>query len=414
MLNTKYILIGVGVLVVLLLGGTWFYFANFVSSPATQTGTQNDPFGVPGNSTGVTNGQTPNDGTTQTITTAGQSSNSKIFLISSSPVVGATLIQVLHPTTTVARYIRQEDGHVYDLPLDVSGAVPRIVSNVTIPGGQRAIWTEGGNSAIMQYLDDDTLKSMYLGFPAATTTNITLPTRIVFLPDNIVDLAASPDGKSIVYLIKTASGVDGYITKPDGTNNKKVFSLPLSQVLVSWPATTTLLAYSKPGFGIAGIAFSVDTKSGAATTLVAANNLSAIANGSFTKMIYQSSSADSDTGSTFIHNIKNNTDAPLGYDPFPEKCVWGISASNLYCAVPPQYPANYLGLWHLGAYSLADNIVLYNTDTGRLSLVGIPGSVRDGGSKSDILEMSVSPNEKYLSFTTKGSRAVWGVRLSLQ
>jgi hypothetical protein len=413
-MNTKYILIAAGVLLVMLLGGSWFYFFNLAGSPTAQTGTQTDPFGVPiDNSTVIPSDTSSNDNGSQTINTPGQVSQTKIFQITASPVVGSTLIQTLRPTTTLARYIKQEDGHVYDLALDVPGALPRVVSNVTIPGGQRAIWVEGGNAAIMQYLDGTIVKSVYLGFPPATTsTAVTLPTRIVFLPDSIVDIAASPDGNSIAYLLKTAAGVDGYITKPDGTNNKKVFALPLSQVLISWPATTTLLAQTKSAAGVSGIVFSINTKSGAATSLIAALSLSAIANSTFTKMIYQSSPAVGDTSATFIHNIKNNTDAPLGFDPFPEKCIWGISPSNLYCAVPTQYAANYLDLWHLGAASLADNVVSYNVETGRVSLLGIPGSTRDGGVASDILEMALSPNEKYLSFTAKGSRSVWGVRLT--
>jgi len=400
-----------GVVLILLAASAWFFFSRF-STPSTQPGTQTDPFGVPVDDSTVTPTDTSPDGT-QTIDTPGQTSQTKIFQITPGPVVGATLIQILHPTTTLVRYIKQEDGHVFDLPLDVSGALPRVVSNVTIPGGKRAIWVEGGSAAVMQYLDGDTVKSVYLGFPAVATSSATRPTRIVFLPDSIVDIAASPDGKSIVYMLKTAKGVDGYITKPDGTNNRKVFSLPLSQVLISWPSTGTLLAQTKSTAGLPGIAFSVDVKTGAATALVYAPGLTATADSTFSKIIYQTTQPASTVRSTYVHDIKKGIDRALSLDPYPEKCIWPSSAtSTMYCAVPLTFvPVNYLDLWHLGAAGVADTLMVFDVTTAKSTILTTPGS-SEGGVASDIFEIAASPNEKYISFTNKGSRSLWGVRLS--
>ncbi len=321
-----------------------------------------------------------------------------------APVVGATLIQILHPTTTLARYIMQENGHVFDLPLDVAGAVPRVVSNVTIPGGQRAIWLEQGNAAIMQYLEGSTVKSVYLGFPTATTTNvaITQPTRLVFLPDSIVDIAASPDGNSVTYLLKTSSGVDGYIAKSDGTGSKKVFSLPLSQVLISWPSQSKLLVQTKSASGVPGVVFSVDAKSGAVTPIVYAQGITATSDKNFSQVIYQISQIGATGSFSYSHDVKANTNRLLSFSPIPEKCIWSLNASStMYCATPVSHVGpSYLDLWHQGAASTADSIFLFNASSGGNTAIATPGSA-DGGVQSDILEMALSPNEKYLSFTTK-------------
>jgi len=74
-------------------------------------------------------------------------------------------------------------------------------------------------------------------------------------------------------------------------------------------------------------------------------------------------------------------------------------------------PSNYLDLWHQGAADSAEGIFTYNISANNFSAVAIPGSA-DGGTASDILEMALSPDEHYLSYTTKGDRSLWGVTLS--
>ncbi len=389
----------------------WFFFFR---STGTLTTDGNTPSSLFGNSPDSTNTQTnSNTGAngTQAINTTVAAAQ-KIFKITDGPIVGATLIQTLHPTTTLARYIRQDDGHVYDVPLGVAGVVPRIVSNVTIPGGQRAIWIEGGNGAVLQYVDDaNIVKTVYMGFPVATSSGGILPTRLQFLPDNIVDIAASPDGKSVAYLIKTTTGSDGYIAKSDGTGSKKTFSLPLSQMLISWPSDGSLLVQTKSAAGITGIAFSIDTKSGGVSQLVTAAGLTATANRTFSDIVYKK--ADGISNATYAHNIKNGGNISLSFSPIPEKCIWSVQNNALmYCAAPLQYVSpDYLDTWHQGVTSAPDALFFYNLSNGANAAIASPGSA-DGGILSDIFEMALSPNEHYLSFTTKGSRALWGVLLS--
>jgi hypothetical protein len=388
----------------------WFFFFRPTATVSTAgTGSNGFNVNIPNNSN-TTTAPTDTNGSQTLNTTA--SSAQKIFEISSGPVVGATLIQTLRPTTTLARYIRQDDGHVYDVPLGVSGAVPKVVSNITIPGGQRALWVEGGNAAIMQYLDNsDTVKTVYMGFPQATTTGAVLPTKIQFLPDNLVDIAASPDGKSVAYLVKTSYGADGYIAKDDGTASRKLFSLPLSQLVLSWPAQNTLLVQTKSAAGEQGIAFSVNASSGVASQLVTALGLAAAADPTFSYIMYQK--VEASARATYLHYIQKNIDTGLSYNPIPEKCTWStIATSSAFCAVPSEYvDSNYLDMWHQGTASAPDSVILYDLSTAKSTLLAEPGS-NDGGKASDILEMALSPDEHYLSYTTKGDRSLWGVLLA--
>ncbi len=293
--------------------------------------------------------------------------------------------------------------------LDSAGAIPRALSNTTIPGSVRGTWADSGWSVILQYLDTGAIKSVYLGFPAATSTS-GAPVQIKFLPDNILDLASSPDGKNIVYIVPNVAGSDAYVTKPDGTNGKKLFTLPFSQLLVSWPAPNTQLLWTKSAASVAGAAFSVNTSTGGVVPLLYAPGLTVGADRSFTHVLYQNTSG-AETNS-YVHNTKTGEDKPLPFEPAPERCVWSkIASSTAYCATPVENaPAAYLDLWHKGAASVADTIVSYNFLTGGSDIVTTPGT--DGGVTSDIAEMAISQDDRYLVFIKKGDRSLWGVRLT--
>ncbi len=402
---------------IVLVFAAWFFFfrssAELVSTAPTSVdfGIANERPGVAGQ--GETN--TPGGATNEPFTPSQNTQNQKIFQLAAGPIAGAVLIQTTRPTTTLARFIMAESGRVFDLPLDVPGALPRSVSNTTIPGIARALWLPEGLGALVQYESDGVRKTLFLGLVnASTTLNASAnpqPTHIQYLPDNIIDLALSPDGKNVAYLLTTKSGVDGHVAKSDGTGAKKLFSSPLSQALLSWPAANTLLLQTKSVYGALGAAFSVDTRTGALSTLFFANALSSIADKTFSRVIYQTV-LDSGIRTTFVHDLARNRDTGLSFSPIPSKCVWGATAtSTLYCATPLQYvPPNYMDLWLMGLAGAADSLVSFNVTGGSSLIRATPGT--DGGVPSDMIEISPSPDEKYLSFIRRSDRTLWGIRLT--
>jgi len=344
--------------------------------------------------------------------TVGYTGTKRIFKLADGPVAAATFVQTFNPTTTVARYIMQDSGRVFDLPVEVPGSVPRVVSNTTIPAVANALWGEGGESVVLQYIEGETTKTLYMRFPvrATSTPSTPPPAQIRFLPDNILTLAVSPDGKKVAYMLATQNGAAGYTADIQGTGSKLLFSTPLAQVRLTWPATNTLLLQTKTALGVPGMAFSVSLN-GTVTPLLHAPGLSAFADASFTKVLYQTA-----TGAdvkTYSHDMVSGKDLRLSFDPFPEKCVQGGKSSVLiYCALPLAYIApQYLDLWHLGLSSMADSLVAFNTATGARIIIGTPG-VGEGGKQSDIISMAVSPADAYVSFITKGDHSLWGARLT--
>ena len=329
---------------------------------------------------------------------------SKVFKITDGPVAGATLLQTHHPTTTLARFVLQTTGHVLEVPLDSPGAISRAVSNTTIPGVVRALWTPWGD-ALLQYLDGETVKTLHL-----QTSTSTQATRIQFLPNDLIDVALSPNGTQAAYLLPRAGGADGYVARSDGSAARQLFSVPLSQVLLSWPSATTMLLQSKPRAGIVGMAFSVDARSGSVVPLLSGLGLTATADKAFGMVVYQTNNGADRF--TFAHAVQKGEGRPLSFDPLPEKCVWGqTSSTTLYCAaLLTLEPAGQVDLWRMGVGSTAESIFAFGVDAGGARLVATPGS-SDGGIPSDVAEIMVSPDDHYVLFIKRGDRSLWGIRL---
>lgn len=336
-------------------------------------------------------------------------SSQKVFKVAEGPIAGATLIDTTLPTSTIARFVAAQNGRVFDLLLDSQGAVPKAVSNTTIPGVYNAAWGAEGRGVILQYLDGDAVKTAHLSLPApnATTSNV----RVQFLPSGITSFALSQDGGSVAYLLKTQSGSDGYVARADGGDAKKLFSLPLSQIRLSWPSASAIFAYTAPATGVTGMLFSIDGK-GSVTPLLSAPGITALGNRTLSHVLYQTASPEGRT--SYAQHMATGKATPLSYDPVPELCVWSLATTtSVYCAVPNAYvPYNYLDLRHLGLSDAPMDIVRYDVALGRSARIATPGA--DGGAPSDIAELAVSKNDTYVLFIRKADRSLWAVRLGSQ
>lgn len=402
--NFKWIAILVGGGVALASFLAWLIL---FKTPTVAPVTEQPSFGTGDNTTTATLEQQSTTNGSGLVSERGIDNSQQVFKVADGPVAGAVLLQTTRPTSTIARYIMQTNGHAFDIVLDSPGAVAKSLSNTTLPGIARIVWSEAGRGAVAQYLDQGVIKTVHFGYPASGASSTVV--RIQFLPPNISSIAASPDGSQITYIVPTTNGVDGYTSNPDGGAQKKLFSLPLSQVSIMWPSPNTLLVQSASAASTPGVLYSIDAKSGSVTPLLYANGLSATANRTFSRVVYQT--VDS-TRNSYAYDVRSGLSKALSFDPIPEACRWSPTASStLYCAAPVSaVPANYLDLWHLGAASAPSTIVSFDTATGLSNIIAIPGQL-GGGEPGDATDISISPDEKYLLYVRKGDRSVWAVRL---
>ena len=398
-------------MVVLLGLAVWFLFFHssiFTTKPGA-TIKNSQSFSTAGDSQTTPNTPITTDG--QTVDTSGINPNQKIFKIADGPVLSATFVQTYGPTTTLARYTMQDNGHVFDMPVDVPGAIAHVVSNITIPGLTNGVWTQLGNAILLQYNESGVIKTLSLGFSAGASTTASSTPTIHFFPDNIAGIASSPDGTQVAYILTTNNGAVGYLAHTDGTGSKVLFTLPFSQITIAWPSIHTLLVQTKEATGVPGIAFSVST-AGSILPLLYADSLSSTANVTFAKVVYQSTKTGAATRNTYVHDTTSGLDHVLPFNPLPEKCVWSMtSTSTMYCAAPlDATPANYIDLWHQGLTTITDRIFAFDVDHGLTSMVADPGGTQ-GGAKADIAQVAVSPDGKYILYITRGDRTLWGVHI---
>ncbi len=409
----KILLVGglVGVCALVLFTAWYFLFRQPTPTTNTQT-----PYTINNSQTFTTNNPV-GGGTPTTQGKVDQSAvgdpNTKIFKVTDGPVAAAVFIELRNPTTTLARYVMQDSGHVLELPLGVPGAIARVVSNTTVPGINNALWVEQGRGLLLQYTDQGVIKTVYEEFATSSNKAATAsPSKIQFLPNNIIGISGAPSGTQIAYLMRAkAGGVVAFTANPDGSKSSALFTFPLSQVLLSWPSQVALLLQTKSASGVPGMAYSVIAKTGSISPLVYANSLSATANQTFSKVVYQSTPGA--TRITYAHDIKSGRDLELPFNPFPERCVWSaVSTNTMYCAAPlDSTPTNYLDLWHQGLGSVADSIFAFEVGQALGKLVAFPGS-KQGGTADSIASMALSSRNDYLLYTTRGVRALWGVHIS--
>ena len=220
----------------------------------------------------------------------------------------------------------------------------RAFSNTTIPGIENAIWagTTGqaesniGSAVLLQYLDSGLTKTVFVGFPSATSTATSSVRQKCRFKSTFCRTISSRSPRRptagawrICSAPKTVQ--TGYIAKNNGTASRVLFTLPLSQVTLSWPSPNVLLVVSKPDAASPGIAFSVSTKSGAVSQLLFAQGLSAIADAAFSTIIYQTTNG---SRQTYTHSIATGKDQALSHQPIPEMRVEPTASSTLLCAAP--------------------------------------------------------------------------------
>lgn len=355
--------------------------------------------------------QTVGGGETNVPSTNSSSLN-KVFKIADGPIASAAFTQTTLPTTTLVRYVMATNGHVMDLAIDVPGAAAKPVSNTTIPGVFSAVWGQNATSTVLRYNDGGLIKSVAIAFASSTVGGVAAPTRIQFLPNSIISIAVSPDGKNIAYVLKTSGGVDGYIADITGANQKKLFSFFLSQVVLSWPSPGTLLLQTKSAADVPGIAFSINVRTGTVVPLLYASGLFALANDTFSKVIYQTVGGTANTHETYLHTMSTGQDETLLFNPLVEKCIWSAFQQKLlFCAAPlADTDASYLGLWHQGLSIEPESILQYDIDartTGLVTTLGTDNQAPVGG----VDQIASSPDGKYILFITRGDHSLWGVRL---
>jgi len=334
----------------------------------------------------------------------------KLRQISKTPVAGVFASSTA--SSSIVRYMDRGTGHLFEAT-NLSNEITTL-SNTTLPKIYEAYGNRNGSNFIIRYLKDDTdiISNFYTELRSTGTSTSQTPFELKgkFLSGEIDQIAIAPTGDRVfTWNIESGNGV-GYISNFDEKTKTKVYSSPLTQVNIDWPATTTVTLTTKASSVASGFIYSIDTKTGDLRTVV--GNIRGLAgkmSRDATKILL--SSRTSGSIGTTVRNLKDNTNIDILFKTLAEKCVWSsLRVNELYCAVPTLIPdANYPDDWYMGKISFIDQIWHVDTKTGEVHQLANLLEISEV--LIDATNLTLDPKENTIYFVNKNDLTLWALDL---
>lgn len=440
-MSRKKIIIIIGIILIIGIG-VFFFLRNKSGTGGTiSPGTPADyfPFGQNGGNVGQNSSGQPNDQQTDTTNTAPVGLTipqvPKLRLIARGPIAGFTVIQknmpIEIPTTTVtnqeseiiqsaaptrtittARYVEAATGHIVDV--DAFSLASTKVSNATVPGIHEALFAGNGDTVFLRFLDSDNQTIRTFGgiiTPPNTSQNVEGSLDGTFLYQNIRDMSVSPDTQNIFYLLDANNQIVGSTVDSLGQNVSNVFSSPYTEWLPQFISPQTVALTTKASAASPGYLYNLTLATkGLKKILGDIAGLTTNESNDGYWVLY-SSGINNGISPLTLYNTVNQSSFNVQLSTLPEKCVWGAQSSAFYCAVPKVIPAgSYPDVWYQGVQSFND--YLYKTVTGvNLNNILLEDLSYTSNEAIDAINLTLSPNERYLFFTNKRDGSLWEYRL---
>ncbi|MFA6797186.1 MAG: hypothetical protein WCR40_00520 [Candidatus Paceibacterota bacterium] len=311
------------------------------------------------------------------------------------------------------RFVDRTNGNVYDyLPEEKENNLIR-TTNTTIPKIQEVVWSNTGKNAIFRYLEDNSDNIIsFLGKiqPASTSTTEEKMEQVAgsFLTPNIKQILINPDGDSTFELLnkKDNSGSYGVLSSIENKNKKQIFESSLSIWNILWPKDNIITFTTRPSYKDYGYMFFFNTQDLSFKRILGdILGLSTLTNKDTSLVAY--SKIKSGYFYLNVYNVSKKESRELGIQTLADKCVWSKNNSFvLYCAVPQFiYSGLYPDTWYQGLTSFNDNFWMIDTEKGTTKVLYITGEIENA--RIDAIDLKISDNDKYLTFTNKNDLSLW-------
>lgn len=316
-------------------------------------------------------------------------------------------------TTTNVRWVDRGRGNVYE----ANYTNPTIVtlSNTVVPKIVASIWNKNLTAFVASMFEDgsDLPTTVYttINLQASSTSATEYNLRGKTISGNVIGYAASPDQtKLFIFMNEGGNGV-GYVSSFDGKGMTKLFSTPLTQVNVDWPAPDAITLTTKGSATASGFMYFVSPKTGTWKKVVGPKmGLSAKANHDGKHVAYSAVTSDGSI-ETNILNISTGKVTDAFVKTLIDKCAWGNFYKDLlYCAAPTQEPDGVLpDDWYLGKTSTIDKIWQVSASTGELK--ALPSLLDQADRAIDAFNLGLDNRDNYLFFMNKTDLSLWSLDL---
>lgn len=408
-MNRKYLFIGIGLLVLILLGvAVYFLFFNkkegvVVEEPGNRFDTSNE-YTDPGVVEELPLGQVADEGR------AGEEVAPRLIKITDGPVAfGSMAFQVFTPSEpasttgaydTEIRYLERASGNAYAYRAH-ERTLSRI-SNRTLPGIHEATWLPDGSLAYARFLstgDAEVIETYALPVSGGGVGGY-------FLEQGLEDVVVQGTS-TLATLLPSTNGSIATVAQVDGETFRTLFSSPLNSLRLFF-AGKDFITYTKASAHANGYVFLVGGASGLFEQVAGPlKGLTALPSPLGTYVFY-TYVAGSSLRSGLITLEGRVVDAiPVG--TLSEKCTWTSDETSIYCAVPRSITGTLPDDWYQGSVSFSDRIWRIDLE-GRVAVLAVdPKTV--GGVEIDAVNLTVDSENDVLIFTNKKDGSLWAYDL---
>ena len=312
-------------------------------------------------------------------------------------------------SSTTIRYIAKETGHIFDINIEEMNN--ERVSNTTIPKIFEAIWSSQANKFVAKYVEDIeqgqrliSVMRIFLASVAGDETSQVL--EGVFLPKGIDEVAISPDGERVFYILESEGMYYGFVANFNNDDRRVIYMSSYGDFNISWPNQNRIVLLTKPSGNVKGFVYFLNPNTERVEKIIGGvEGVTVLVSPDAENMIYGFNSGKLVEIRSF--NIEDSSIADVPTRTLPEKCVWSKKEEGiLYCGVPTFMPrAKYPDDWYKGLVSFNDSIWRVNL------LSGEAKKILDN-SNTDAINLFLTPDEKHLVFMNKTDGTLWRLELA--
>ncbi len=330
---------------------------------------------------------------------------------SNRPVVG--VMSFGSASSSLEIYAEAVSGHLY---LAGGGRL----SNTTIAGLRRIVGaSQGKNIKLLLTTQTGTMPETLLAtfIPPKENANsfvdnieseTALQTQT--LSRLIREPVISPTGDAWAYLTPKGTKTEVVINQFSSSSPISLYSSPLEEWILDWPATSTITLQTKPASFISGTLIGLNPKTKVATRLIGGvSGLSANLSPDGQAIVYSGAA----TNGIFLGLYYPATDL-LTRAPFitlADKCTWSKDSQTLYCAVPKTIPTgNYPEDWYQSNVNFSDIFWKFDRRTNRAEIIYNP-ELANPSRSLDAANLVVSVDESKLYFKNKADQLLWSLNL---
>ena len=334
----------------------------------------------------------------------------RLWQITKTPIAGMGFVprgELAKGSTTssTVRFVERGTGYVLDAD-PMSGTLARL-TNTLVPRVYEAL--VGPNGVVVLRGFDDEAGFVLTNTAQATSTLASgEPSALLLsaLPQDIRELALSPSGEEILYLIEQSPGFSIVRAAWNGESPRRIASVGISGWHMRWLPDDRVILTQHTGDGMSGYVYELDkgelaplTPGGSSLTLLPRPDSPAVLYGSISGNSALAARANADASVVSIP-LWTSTD----------KCVWAPgSGLTAYCAVPKILPSTEDVPARLrGETYSSDTWWKVDVSAGNAESLYDPENDVD----IDVEDPRIDASGTYIAFTNARDKSLWLLRIA--